>query len=375
MKIIEIFGGEPINKGGQQSFVLYTLQNMDLSDAEVDLFTPYYADNEELIRFVQSHNGQIYAGGLPYIVGQSRTKMISPLRDFLANHHYDVAHIHSGSITALAYSAREASKAGIPKVIVHSHSSGAKENIKHRLVKAYAAPFFTKYATNYCACSMEAAKWKFPRNVMIKAQIINNGIDVDYFAFDPYVRKDMRDQYGIDDDTLILGHVGRFTFEKNQAFLIQLLKTYKERYNRQHVKLVLIGDGPDKPRIIAKAQEYGLMSDVLFPTEYDKVRDYLQMFDIFLFPSLYEGLGIAAIEAQASGLPVIASTGVPLEMKHIEKVEYVSIADKEQWCNAIESFKSIGRKDERSRFHGSRFDIKETAKRIEKLYKSKDEKK
>ena len=282
---------------------------------------------------------------------------------------YDIAHIHSGSITALAYCAREASKAGIKRVIVHSHSSGVNDNWKHKLIKAYAAPLYKKYATDYCACSVEAAAWKFPSGVMSKVKILNNGVDAEFFSYDPRTGKELKDKYGINEKTLVLGHIGRFTYEKNQAFLLDVLKAYLEDHPQSELMLVLIGEGPDKPGVEEKANNLGLKQSVLFPAEYDKVRDYMQMFDVFLFPSLFEGLGIVGIEAQAAGVPVVASTGVPKAMQLAENVKFVSLEDMDAWCKAIDSFREIQRQDQREQIRDRGFDIRDTAKEVEKLYR------
>lgn len=368
MRVVEILAAEPNNIGGQQSFILYTLRNMDLSDMKVDLYTPYFSERTELTDFIESNGGEVYAAQLPYNGGSGKGALKDALMTFLKDRHYDVAHIHSGSTIALAYSAQAAAKSGIKKVIVHSHSSGANENLKHMLVKAYAAPIFRKYVTDYCACSEEAARWKFPSSVMNTVHIINNGIDVNHFAFDSDKRSAMRDRYGIDDNNIVLGNVGRFTSEKNQIFLVEVLKAYLDRHPEAAVKLVLLGEGECKQEVIRKAEEYKLTDHLLLPDEYNKVRDYLQMYDIFLFPSLYEGLGIAAVEAQAAGLPVIASTGVPATMQLTENVAFLPIDNPADWCDKIDDFTRCRRTDQSTDIKDAGFDIKDTAEKVRELY-------
>ena len=367
MRVVEIFG-EPINKGGQQSFVLYTLRNMDLTNMEVDLFSPYYADNKDLINLVEDNHGTVFAGGLTHEPGKSRRNTIPVLRSFLNSHHYDVAHIHSGSITALAYSAREAARAGIKKIIVHSHSPGVSENLKHRLVRMYAAPIMKKYVTDYCACSKDAAKWKFPQSVIPQVKIIRNGVDTAHFAFDPQIRRQMRERYSIDDDTLVLGHVGRFSTEKNQAFLLDVLKYYLDCKPKEKIKLFLLGEGEEKEKVLQKAKTLGLTDLIICPDEYDKVREYLQLYDVFVFPSLYEGLPLVALEAQTSGLPIVASTGVPEIINITGRVRFASLNDPDAWCKAIDELRILQRKDSGAVIRKAGFDIRYTAKEVEKLY-------
>ena len=370
MRVVEIFG-EPINKGGQQSFVLYTLRNMDLTNMEVDLFSPYYADNKDLINLIEENHGTVFAGKLTHEPGKSRRNTIPVLRSFLNSHHYDVAHIHSGSITALAYSAREAARAGIKKIIVHSHSPGVNENLKHRMVRMYAAPIMKKYVTDYCACSEDAAKWKFPKSVIPQVNIIRNGVDTSRFAFDPQIRRKMRERYDIGDDTLILGHVGRFSAEKNQAFLLDVLKRYLECKPNVKTKLFLLGEGEEKQKVLQKAESFGLSDLIVCPDEYDKVREYLQLYDVFVFPSLYEGLPLVALEAQTSGLPIVASTGIPEIINITGKVRFASLNDLDAWCKAIDELRMLKRKDSGAAISEAGYDIRDTAKEVQNLYISK----
>lgn len=370
VRVLEVFG-EPISRGGQESYVMSTLTHMDLSDMKVDMFTPYYCDNSGYVDFIESKGGKITEGLVPFVVGGTRREIIPVFTSYLNANHYDVVHIHSGSISVLAYYARVASKSGVKKVIVHSHSSGVKENIKHFFMKLYASVLFKKYATDFCACSVEAAKWKFPKSILPKVKIQNNGVDLDVFKYKPEVRKKLRKELGIDNDTLVLGHVGRFTYEKNQIFLLDVLKKYIEKHSGKKVRLILVGDGSELGRVKDRAEELELSGKVLFVGASDQVSDYMQVFDVFLFPSLYEGLGIVGIEAQATGLPVIASEGIPKTMKVTDNVEFVSLDEPKRWCSSIDKY-AIGRTlSVGNSVKTNGFDLNETAKIVQQLYEEK----
>ena len=344
------------------------LQNMDLSNLSIDLFTPYYCDNQDYIKYVNSLGGKIIHMDLPFKVGGTRCEIVPCFKEFLQANYYDVVHIHSGSISVLAYYAQVASEQGVKKVIVHSHSSGVKENVKHFLIKLYASRLFKKYATDFCACSMEAAKWKFPKSVLSRTNIMNNGVDLEKYKFNSSDRIIYRKKFDIDNDELVLGHVGRFSYEKNQAFLIELLKEYVHKNPKSKVKLFLIGDGAEFENVKQKAMEFGISSYINFVGVSDNVVDFLQVMDIFLFPSLYEGLGIVGIEAQAAGLPVIASKGIPKTIKVTENVHFVSLNDINQWCNKIDELKLIKRGNHSEDIKKNGFDILDTANEIRKLY-------
>lgn len=365
-KVLEVFG-EPISRGGQESYVISTLQNMDLSELHIDMFTPYYCDNQSYIDYLHKIGGNIYHADLLFKVGGTRREII-PCFDFFLkkNEKYDIVHIHSGSISVLAYYARVASQNGVNKVIVHSHSSGVNENLKHFMMKAYAAEIFKKYVTDFCACSMEAAKWKFPKSVLPNVKILNNGVDLNKFKFNADSRKKMRAFYEIRQNEFVLGHVGRFTYEKNQAFLIDILKEYIDCFGS--TKMVLVGDGVELENVKSKVKNLGLENNVVFAGSQNNVYEFMNMFDVFLFPSLYEGLGIVGIEAQASGLHVIASSGVPNTMNVSGNVKFCGLGNIKQWCNEIKNSQNSKRYNNIQKIKEQGFDIKDSSRVVLDLY-------
>ena len=364
-RVLEVFG-EPISRGGQESYVLSAIQNMDLSHLHIDLFTPYYCDNDDFIKYMNRIGGDVKACGIPFRVGGTRREIMPCFKKYLADNKYDIIHIHSGSISVLAYYSRIASLSGAKKVIVHSHSSGSKKTLKHFIIKSYAAHIFKKYVTDFCACSREAAQWKFPKSVLSEVIILKNGIDLHKFKYDPISRKKMREKYCIKDNVLVLGHVGRFTYEKNQIFLIDVLKQYLA--TNKHVKLVLVGAGIEIEKVKKRAEKLGVEKYVIFPGSKSNVNDYLNMFDVFLFPSYFEGLGIVALEAQASGLPVIASEGIPKAVKVTTNVSFCKLNFPNEWCQKITKNKNIERVDTHDELKLCGFDIKDSVKNLEALY-------
>ena len=366
-KVLEVFG-EPISRGGQESYVMSILQNMDLSELSIDLFTPYYCNNQECVDYISQIGGKVIHEDMPFIVGGSRREIIPCFDSYLKKNKYDIVHIHSGSVSVLAYYTRIAAKYGIQKIIVHSHSSGAKENIKHFLVKLYASGIFKKFVTDFCACSIEAARWKFPKNVLKNVKILNNGIDLSKYRYNFTARKKMRELYGIDENELILGHVGRFTYEKNQSFLLDILKKYIDTVGS--AKLILVGDGDQLKNVELKAERLGLKDKVIFTGSKGNVNEYMNMFDIFLFPSIYEGLGIVGIEAQASGLPVIASDRIPKSICVTNNVSFLSLDKELMWCKEIEKKKNVERISCIEEIKKKGFDILDTSNEVRLMYLS-----
>ena len=366
-RVLEIFG-EPISYGGQESYVMGVLQHIDKDQLIIDLYTPYFCDNKEYIQIVEQKGGKVYSEGLVFSPGKSRRSIIKPLERFLKANKYDVAHIHSGSISVLAFCSKVASKSGVPIVIVHSHSSGNKDSLKHFLVKEFAAPLFKRYPTQYCACSMEAAKWKYPKSTLGKVKILKNGVDTSVFRYDEELRRRARNKFQISDDTYVIGHVGRFSYEKNQIHLVNVFQKIVSLNSNLDAKLILVGEGNEKYYIKKVVKNLGLEDLVLFPANITSISEYMLIFDVFAFPSIYEGLGIVGVEAQASGLPVVASTGVSKSMKITANVQFVPLNDTEGWINALLKYRGVVRNDSRDEIKQSGFAIEDTSQEVLSLY-------
>lgn len=367
MKVLEILG-EPIGNGGQESFVVNVLNHMELEGLEVDLLTPYYCENDYYREIIHKIGGEIYTFNLPFHPGGLRFNIIRPLNKFLADNRYDVVHIHAGNISVLALASLCARIKGINKIVVHSHAAAAKKTLKYRLVKTVTFPIMSLCPTNYCACSLKAGVWKFPRKVVKnKLQILKNGVDLQQFSFDSDKRRVMREKLGIGDREFVIGHVGRFSYEKNHEFLLKVFAEIKKRHANS--RLILIGTGELENKIKEKCYECSLEKDVIFCGTVNNVYDYFQCMDVFVLPSYYEGLPIVGIEAQANGLPVITSTNVTGEMKIADNVEFISLNEpEEKWAMEILKYNNCPRKNNKNLLRQAGYDIKETAAEMKKIY-------
>ena len=364
-KVLEVFA-EPFSNGGQEAFVMNVLQAMDMTNMKVDLLTPYVSDNGYYKKILKSLGCGLFSWGLEFKPGKSRLFYIKLFNTFFSRHKYDVVHIHSGSISALAYIAFSAKINGVKRIIVHSHSTG-NAGWKHSMVRILASPILEKSATDYLACSVSAGKWKFSNKICRnKLKIIKNGIDVNKFRYNSIKRKLIRGELGISNDTMLLEHVGRFSTEKNQLFLIDILNELSKK--QDNYKLLLIGSVDDESLIKNKIKYLGLQKKVILLGNVSNVCDYMQAMDIFLFPSLFEGLGIVAIEAQSSGLPVIASENVPEDICITQLVSRLSLDNLDKWVQKIENIDVSNRIDVTPDIVNSGYDIIDTAKVIRETY-------
>lgn len=374
MKVLEAFG-EPIADGGQEAFVFGVLEKMDISGLEIDCLTAYDCRSKHYKTIVEKNGGRIHCLHLPFVPGKSRNNIARPFRAFLKKHSYDIIHIHSGSISVLAIMASVADKAGVKKVIVHSHATGSRDSLKHRLLRYLASLSMRNHVDVYCACSQQAADWKFEPRYACKARIIRNGIDSERFRFDPVKRQEMRDRLSFTKENTVIGHVGRFTKEKNQIFLLKILKAALK--DNTDTRLLLVGAGDEFDQIKKTAVRDNLIKQIVFAGSVQNVEDYLQAMDVFIFPSLYEGLGIAAIEAQCAGLPVVASDTIPEDISITDAVTFLSLKESpEKWAEAVKVYcydqfcdcRSL-RKEHSTDIMNAGYDMVQIARQVQALYK------
>lgn len=287
---------------------------------------------------------------------------------------YEIVHSHINALSVFPLYA--AKKANVPVRIAHSHSTSSKKEWKRNLVKNMLRPFSKVFATDYMCCSEHAGRWLFGDKKYDEGNVylLNNAIDVDYFKYNEEVRKNKREELNIPDDIKVIGHVGRFVSQKNHEFLIDI-------FNEVHKKdkktiLVLIGQGPLMGDIKKKVNELGISDCVKFLGQRKDINELYQALDLFLFPSIYEGLGMVLVEAQGSGLPCIASTEVPTYAKVSDLVDFLDLDLGEKvWSKKVLEIlnNSKARSVSKENFEDKGYDINlESMKLIDK-YKALDE--
>ena len=336
MRILEITG-EPILHGGQENFIYNILENIKNSDLKFDVMTPYNCDNDKFRELIRSKGGKVYELNLEFRPWKSRKLIYQPVLDFLRSQKYDVIHIHSGSISVLAYEAKAAKKAGINKIIVHSHSTGVK-GFKHTLIQTAFSPLVI---------------------------VIKNGINIKRFERNNTRGRELREKYHIPDDAYVIGHVGRFTLEKNHSFLIDVFEKVNEAIPNSY--LLLVGEGELLEEIRVKASTLKLPGNVIFTGVVDEPQDYYNAMSCFALPSLYEGFSFVTLEAQANGLPCLVSTGVPdavIINRNIMRMEL----DSQKWAEYILNHIGIRDANYTNIKEMAQFDICIAAKEIEELY-------
>ena len=284
---------------------------------------------------------------------------------------YDVVHLHTKQWKSFLVE-QICKERNVHKVIVHSHSTQCevsdKELRKREIDEHYRVrnKFDSSYATDFWACSEGAAEWLFGGVIPSKdIHIMNNAIDVKKFLYNPKKREELRRQYGVY-NMFVIGNVGRMSYSKNHLFLIDV---FAEICNEmENVVLVLVGDGELRGTIEKHINELGIKEKVLMLGKRSDTYDLYQMMDLFVAPSIFEGLPITTIEAQAAGLKCIDSVNVTKEANITGNVEYCHLK-KETWKREIiKNICSYDRKNLYCELKNAGYDIETQIKVIEKEY-------
>jgi len=351
-------------KGGVESVVFNYYQFIQRTEFQFDFFihdnSPY-----EIPLDIQKLGCAIYK--IPSY--KNIFSYIKTLKCLFKQHNYTIVHSHMSTISVFTLFA--AKLANVPVRISHSHvTAGKGKGEFFRNTIKYILRLFSKlFPTHLFACSEYAGKWMFGQKAFDKGEItiLNNAIDISKFVYDNPTRNRVRNKLSLKDQ-FVIGNVGRFMPQKNHNFLIDIFcEIYKKDTN---CLLLLVGDGELKAQFEKKVKKLNLQGNVLFLGARDDVNKLYQAMDVFVLPSLYEGLGMVAVEAQIAGLPTIVSCRVPTESKVFDFVDFVDLQEgAQEWAEIILSKRNFKRIDTRSEPSAKRFSIADEVKNLEALYR------
>lgn len=298
--------------GGLATVMMNLYRNINKKQFDIDFASTNSELDESLIQELNRSGSSYYSLG-------SRKKNIlkysKRLSKVIKRGNYDIIHINSNSATALI-ELEVAKKYCIKKRIVHNHTSICDHKILHMVCY----PFFRKSYTDAIACSRKAGEWIFRDG---NFQVLNNGIDSERYRFSKKYRTQIRMQYGITEKTTVLGHVGKIYKPKNHLFLIDIFNDFHTL--NQDSKLLLVGDGDMRHEIEKKVERLGLHNDVIFAGMQRKPEQFLSAMDVFVFPSIWEGMPLSVIEAQASGLLCLVSDRIDEGIAISKSLKRISI--------------------------------------------------
>ena len=359
--------------GGIQALIMSVYRTMP-TDIKFDfLLYNSYGQEADFEKEIISMGGSVY-----YIHsrGESASQNYKELKDFFRKKARDYGAVHS-HVSSASYilPAKFAYNYGIPVRIIHSHNIGVKGarigTELHVFLHKTHRRQIEKYCNVYLGCSDLASKWLYTKEILPKAEIIRNGIITEKYIFDINMRTRIRNQYSVKNDEVLIGNVARFHKQKNHDFLIDIFS-----YIHAHIpktKLVLVGEGSEREKVEKKVKACSLENCVIFTGISNDVPGLMNAMDLFLFPSLYEGLGIVLIEAQCSGLKCFASADViPDDVKVTNLLDFISLDDgADFWgdkiIDCIVSEPKV-REDHISEVKLKGYDIRSTTDRLTEIY-------
>lgn len=273
---------------------------------------------------------------------------------------YDIVHCHTFNYGA--FFLYWAKKYDIRVRILHIHVTKLGAKLYKQILNKFLIKITKKYANTYFACTEKAG------NSVLKNQkyyLINNAIDIKKFKYSSIDRNKLRKENGIKDADLIIGTVGRLSKEKNQLFFLDICKEISKK--KDNTKFIIIGNGPEKERLIQRSKELELFDKIIFKEHIININEYYSLMDVFILPSFHEGLGIVLIEAQFNGLPCFCNKTLPREVFMSDLIKGISLDDSaEKWADIIIN-SDLNRKN--ILIKENVFSIDEEVKKLESIYK------
>lgn len=355
-----------MNRGGQETFLMNLFRNIDREKVSFD-FLCTQEEQGDFDREIEMLGGRIFHIRLNRIPGKGKQidnayLLYSYLKR--VRNQYEAFHIHTQHAMDGFLSAGAAKAAGIRKVIVHSHNT---DTLFHRKAHFVFRPLLGLLPIHRFACSELAGRWMFGKS---RFRVVPNGIEADSFSFDEAVRACVRSQQKWE-GKYVIGHVGRFNFQKNHRFLLDFFAEFHKTC--PGCMLALVGVGELQEEIRQSVEERGLGECVQFLGVRSDVARLYQGMDVFVLPSHFEGLPVTLVEAQAAGLPCLVSDCITEEIKLTELVDMFSLdCSAQQWARELLRIKSRPepRKSRKNEISGAGYDMKQAASALEEFYRS-----
>lgn len=325
IRILYVNGGL-MNRGGIESYMMNYYRHIDRSQIQIDFIVHDaggfgYYDEE-----IKSMGGKIFV--LPQ---KSKHPFVyrKTLKSILESYDYKIIHTHMDAMGAWVL--KIAKESGIPIRIAHSHNTQhLTKNVLKIFFLEYARKRINKYATYRMACSDAAGKWLFGSNFVI----VSNAISINEYLFNIEERKQVRQELNINEN-FVIGHVGRFDVQKNHIFLINMFQKLHQK--KPNAKLLLIGDGHMRDEIKEKILKLNLNESVIILGVQENVARYYSAFDVFVLPSLFEGLPVVGVEAQYNGLSCYFSETITKEISISSKSYFLPVNSTGIWCDTVVS--------------------------------------
>lgn len=323
-KVLQVY--PEFNNAGTETVIMTIFDNTNKDEYQIDFLAQRKGS---LDKKILEKGAKIY-----YVENNNNKKYTEELKQFFQKNHYDIIHTHTDK--DMGQVLKVANICGIEKRIAHSHNARQDVSKILKIIKQIKSYDIVKNANCFFSCSIDAAKWLFSYKYK-ETKIIKNGIDVEKFIFSKVKNKELEKEINYKDGDILILNVGRLVVQKNQEYILKVSEKIIQK-NKKY-KVLIIGRGPLKEKFEKYIKNKGLEENIFLIGEKDNIVQYMSYSKIFIFPSLHEGLGIVAIEAQANGLPVLASENVPLEANlKVDLYECLKLNDNmDKWVEKIEN--------------------------------------
>lgn len=352
-----------LGHGGYESLLMNLYRHIDTNVVQFDFVSSFPGVYEAPIL---AQGGVIHH--VPFITQKGPFVYAHQLDKLFQTHpEYHIVHSHMDKFSGLVM--KRAKAAGVPARIAHSHNTQNEGGLAFQLVKDHYGRMVLPNATHLFACSDAAAAWMFGEKAP-EATVLKNGIDPALFAANPAARQAVRAEHNLADDCLVFGHVGRFTAQKNHPRILDIFAQIAK--TQPNSALLLVGTGTLMDEMQQKAAALNLADKTHFLGARQDVPDVLQGIDCMLFPSLHEGLPVTLVEAQAAGLPVVASDAITTEVCVTPLVQLLSLEQENAvWAGAALAAATNAQTERTQPLQAladAGYDIRQTAKQLQEFY-------
>lgn len=361
IRVAEIVG--VWNNYGVETLTLNCYRNMDKEKVQCDFFVCEGSKNVP-VEEIQGMGGRVcYIPGYKHLFGY-----LSTLRKVFVENQYDIVHSHVNTLAVFPLFAAWRAKVSVR--IVHIHSMSAKGEVLRNIVKGTLKRFSRVFATHLATSSQIAARWMFGKKCFEKYHIYYLPVarSLERFRYNPERRKEVRKKLDVE-DKLVIGHMGRFCAQKNHFFLIEVFAAICQR--EEKAVLLLAGEGKLLEEVQERIRTLGIRDKVLYLGQRSDVEDLYQAMDVFVLPSLYEGVPGVGVEAQAAGLPFVYADTVTDEIQILDSTYRLSFEEGvEKWADTILAAGKLQRRDGIKQMAEAGFEIKSAAEKLQEYYSS-----
>ena len=360
IRVLQIMG--IVESGGVEAVIMNYYRHVDKNKVQFD-FVMHKGGNPSYISEAKSMGAKVYEV-TPYT--KNIIEFTYEIYNIIRNGNYNIVHSNMNSLSGFPLLA--AWLAGAKVRILHNHTTDSDAEGVRTKIKRLLRPFAKVFANNYWACSKLAGEWMYGKEAVAKGKvtIINNAIDLDKFAYNEEKRNVLRKELGLE-GKFVIGHIGRFAPQKNHMFLVDVFAEVAKQ--KDEAVLLLIGEGYLLESIKGKIKELNLTDKVLFLGVRSDVADLYNVMDVFVLPSLYEGLPVVGVESQANGLPFLCSDNVTKEVVLSKAIELLSLnIGVKSWAVKTITLGSDGRLATRSDVESAGYDIRLESCKLRNLY-------